>query len=54
MFVAGYVYDDMKSIWVVGFRRSFGWRVFLEINLLTVTGGNFDTSSSRTNNPLEQ
>ena len=53
MFVAGYVYDDMGNpFWVVGSDEVLDGESLLEINLLTVTGGNFDTSSSRTNNPF--
>ena len=53
MFVAGYVYDDMGNpFWVVGSDEVLDGESILEIDLLTVTGGNFDSSSSRTNHPF--
>jgi hypothetical protein len=51
MFVTGYVYDDLgQPFWVTGIKEVLAGESILTFDLLTVTGGSFTETSTRTNN----
>jgi hypothetical protein len=51
MFVTGYVYDDLgQPFWVTGINEVLAGESILTFDLLTVTGGSFTETSTRTNN----